>query len=102
MGEYRYLGCVINEHVESKVMVDSRARAGARAQCACVRRCRVADGEVQGASFLKLLEAMVESVLLYGVNGDAVSNRGSRAGAVESSQDLPMGWAVPPKSGPLV
>ena len=27
VAEYRYLGCVINEHVESKVMVDSRVRA---------------------------------------------------------------------------
>ena len=25
VAEYRYLGCVINEHMESKVMVDSRA-----------------------------------------------------------------------------
>ena len=34
VAEYRYVGCVINEHVESKEMVDSRARAGARALCA--------------------------------------------------------------------
>ena len=33
---YRYLGCVINEHVESKVMVDSRVRAGARALYMCL------------------------------------------------------------------
>ena len=30
VAEYRYLGCVINEHVENKVMVDSKTRAGAR------------------------------------------------------------------------
>ena len=66
VAEYRYLGWVINEHVESKVMVDSRARAGARALCAWLRRCRVAVGGVQGESFVKLLEALVESVLLYG------------------------------------
>ena len=65
VAEYRYLGCVINEHVESKVMVDSRVRAGARALCAWLRRCRVAVGEVQGESFVWLLEAMVQSVLLY-------------------------------------
>ena len=56
---------MINEHVEIKMMVDSRARAGARALCAWLRR--VAVGEVQGEPFVKLymLEAMVESVLLY-------------------------------------
>ena len=36
VAEYRYLGCVINEHVESKVMVDSRVRAGARALYMCL------------------------------------------------------------------
>ena len=62
------LGCVINEHVESKVLVDSRGRAGARALCAWLRRCmqgscwRGARGVI---NFVKLLEAMVESVLLY-------------------------------------
>ncbi len=61
-----YLECVINEHVERKVTVDSRARVGARTLCALLRRCRVAVGEVQGQPFVKLLEAMVESVLLYG------------------------------------
>ena len=68
VAEYRYLGCVINEHVESKVMVDSRARAGARGLCAWLRRCRVAVREVQGESFVMLLEAMFESVLLYGAD----------------------------------
>ena len=66
VAEYRYLGCVINEHVESKAMVDSRATAGARALCAWLRRCRISIGKMQGDSFVKLLEAMVESVLLYG------------------------------------
>ena len=67
--EYKYLGCVINEHVESKVMVDSWGRAGARALCVWLRRCmqgscwRGARGVI---NFVKLLEAMVESLLLYG------------------------------------
>ena len=37
MARYRYLRCVLNEHVESKAMVDSRARVGARALCAWLR-----------------------------------------------------------------
>ena len=36
--EYWHLGCVINEHVESKVMVDSMARVGGRVLCAWLRR----------------------------------------------------------------
>ena len=47
-------------------MVDARATPGARALCAWLRKCRISVGEVQGDSFVKLLEAMVESVLLYG------------------------------------
>ena len=34
VAEYKYLGCIINQHVESRAMVDSRAKAGARALCA--------------------------------------------------------------------
>ena len=64
--EYKYLGCIINEHVESKVMVDSRAKAGARALSAWLKRCSLSVGEVKGESFVRLLEALVESVLLYG------------------------------------
>ena len=56
----------LKEHVESKVMVDSKATAGARALCAWLRRCRISVGEAQGDAFVKLLEAVVESVLLYG------------------------------------
>ena len=58
----RYLGCIVNEHVENKMMVDSRAL------CVWLRRCRVTVGEVQGQSFAKLLEAIVVSVLLYGAD----------------------------------
>ena len=65
--EYKYLGCIINNHVESKVMVNSRAKVGARALCTWLRRCRSSVGDLKGRSFVRLLEALVESVLLYGV-----------------------------------
>ena len=45
----RYLGWGINEHEESKVIVDSRASAEARALCVWLRRCRVAVRVVYGA-----------------------------------------------------
>ena len=37
MAQHRYLRCILNEHVESKAMVDSRASVGARALCAWLR-----------------------------------------------------------------
>ena len=46
--EYKYLGCIINGHVESKVMIDSRVKAGARALCTRLRRCRSSVGELKG------------------------------------------------------
>ena len=45
-------------------MVDSRAKAGGL--CAWLKSCRVSVGEVNGEASVKLLEALVESVLLYG------------------------------------
>ena len=66
-------GRIINEHVESKVMVDSRANYKAGAiyvgpyMCTWLRRCKSSVGELKGGSFVRLLEAWVESVLLHDV-----------------------------------
>ena len=50
VAEYRYgWDGGITEHEESKVIVDSRASAEARALCAWLRRCRVAVRVVYGA-----------------------------------------------------
>ena len=46
-------------------MVDSRAKAGARAVCAWLKSCRISVGEVKVESFGNLLEALVWSVLVY-------------------------------------
>ena len=48
-------------------MVDERAKTGAKAPSDWLRRCRATVGEVKGATFVRLLEMLVESVLLYGV-----------------------------------
>ena len=65
--EYKYLGCIINQHVESRAIVDSRTKAGARALCAWLKSCRISVHvrEVKGESFVKLLEVLVGSVLVY-------------------------------------
>ena len=63
---YKYLGCVIGEYLDGKRMLEKRAKAGARALSAWLKRCRTTVGEVKGESFTKLWGALVESVLLYG------------------------------------
>ena len=39
---------------------------GSRALGAWLRRCRESVGEVNGKSFMQLMQSLVESVLLYG------------------------------------
>ena len=48
-------------------MVEERVKTGAKALSGWLRRCRAAVEEVKGATFVRLLEMLVESVLLYGV-----------------------------------
>ena len=48
-------------------MVEERSKAGANALSDWLRRCRATVGEVKGATLVRLLEMLVESVLLYGV-----------------------------------
>ena len=64
--EYKCLGCVINEHLQSARMAEERAKAGTRALGDWLRRCRAAVWEIKGSTFMKLMEMLVESVLLYG------------------------------------
>ena len=64
--EYKYLGCVVNEHLQGLRMVGERAKAGAGALGDWLRRCRVTVEEVKGSTFMKLMEMLVETVLLYG------------------------------------
>ena len=66
MQEYKYLGCVVDEHLQSKRMVEERGKAGARTVSDWLRRGRATMGEVRRATFVRLMESLVESVLLYG------------------------------------
>ena len=65
--EYKYLGCIVDEHGRCRRMVEERAKAGAVALSDWLRRCRASVGEVRGGTFGKLLEMLVGLVLLYGV-----------------------------------
>ena len=62
--EYKYLRCVVNEHLQGLRMVEESAKAGAGALGDWLRRCRVTVGEVKGSTFMKLMETLVETVLL--------------------------------------
>ena len=64
--EYKYLGCVINEQLGSRRMMEERGKAGTRVLSEWLRKCRVAVEEVRGEMFVKLTEVLVESVLMYG------------------------------------
>ena len=66
MEEYKYLGCVVDEYL-SNVRMEERAKAGAKALSDWLRRCRATVGEMKGATLVRHLEMLVESVLLYGV-----------------------------------
>ena len=65
--EYKYLGCVVDEHGRCRRMVEERVKAGAVALSDWLRRCRASVGEVRKGTFWKLLEMLVGSMLLYGV-----------------------------------
>ena len=89
MEEYKYLGCVVDEYLSNVRMVEERAKAGAKALSDWLRRCRATVGEVKGATFVRLMEMLVESVLLYGVEAwgcggqlDAVENVQMRAARI--------------------
>ena len=45
-------------------MVEERAKAGAKSKSVWLRRCRVTAGDLKGDMFMKLLELLVDLVLL--------------------------------------
>ena len=64
--QYRYLGCVVDEHLELKNMVEERAVAGKKALGAWFHRCRSELGDIGVGVFRKLMSSLVESTMLYG------------------------------------
>ena len=67
VSSYKYLGCVIDEHLELKEMVEEKAAAGRRALSAWLNRCKAEVGDVGIGVFKKLMSALVDSTMLYGV-----------------------------------
>ena len=58
---------MIDEFLDCSEMVEHRVKLGSQALGAWLRNCRESVGEVNGRSFLQLLQSLVESVLMYGV-----------------------------------
>ena len=69
MEEFTYLGCVVPEQMGGKRMVEVKAQAGSNTLSDWLRKCRDAAGEVRGRTFVRLMEMLVGSVLLYGAEG---------------------------------
>ena len=67
VSSYKYSGCTVNEHLELKEMVEEKAAAGRRALGAWMHRCKTEVGDVGVSTFKKLMSALVDSVMLYGV-----------------------------------
>ena len=67
VSSYKYLGCVIDEHLELKEMVEEKAAAGRRTLSAWLNRCKGEVGDVGIGVFKKLMSALVDSTMLYGV-----------------------------------
>ena len=66
VSSYKYLGCVVDEFLELKEMVEDKAEAGRRALGACFQRCRAEMVDVTVRIFRKLMESLVESTMMYG------------------------------------
>ena len=63
---YKSLGCVVDEHLDLKEMVQDTVVAGKKALGAWFQRCRVEVGDVGIGTFKKLMSSLVESSMLYG------------------------------------
>ena len=66
VNQYKYLGGVIDEHLELNDMVEEEAMARKKALGAWFSRCRVELGDISVGTFRKLMTSLVESAMLYG------------------------------------
>ena len=58
------MGCVIDEHLDLKKMIEDGAEAGRRALGACFSRCREEIGDMTVRIARKLMGLLVESTLM--------------------------------------
>ena len=66
VSQYKYLGGVIDEHLELIDMVQEKTMAGKKALGAWLSRCKVEVGNIGVGTFRKLISSLAESTMLYG------------------------------------
>ena len=64
MSSYQYLGCLVDEHLESNERVEEKAAAGRRGLSAWLNRCKAKVGDVGVGIFKKLMSALVDLTIL--------------------------------------
>ena len=67
VNQYKYLGDVIDEHLDMNDMIEEKAVAGKKALGAWFNLCRVDLGDIGVGTCRKLMSSLVESTMLYGM-----------------------------------
>ena len=97
VSSYKYLGCVVDEHLVLTEMVVERVEAGRRALGACFQRCQAEIGDVGIRIFRKLWVSLVESSMMYGVEiwGCIRQNRLSKSSCMLYECSLELAHFIP-------
>ena len=66
VSSYKYLGCIVDEFLEMKEMIEDKAMAGKKALGAWFQRCTAELGDIGIGTFRKLMTSLVDSTMLYG------------------------------------
>ena len=61
-----YLGCIVDEFLEMKEIIEDKAMAGKKALGAWFQRCTAELGDIGIGTFRKLMTSLVDSTMLYG------------------------------------
>ena len=63
---YKYLGCVVDEHLALNEMVEDKVAIGRRTLGAWLHRYQQEVGDIGVGAFKKLFSSLVVSTMLYG------------------------------------
>ena len=66
VSRYKYLGCMLDEFLELKDMIEDRVGSGKKALGAWWQQCNVELGGVDIGTFRILMSSLVDSTMLYG------------------------------------
>ena len=66
VSSYKYLGCIVDEFLEMKEMIEDKAMAGKKALGVWFQRYTAELGDIGIGTFRKLMTSLVDSTMLYG------------------------------------